>query len=57
LSALKSKQRVAASILKRVSVAAGDSWVDIKRTADSMLADARATATAAVSRFRSAVGD
>ena len=57
LSALKSKQREAVGTLKRVSAAAGDSWDDIKHTVDSILADARATATTAVNRFRNALGD
>jgi len=42
--------------VKRVSAAAGGSWEDIKRSVDSVLADIRATATAAVKRFRSALG-
>jgi hypothetical protein len=41
--------------LKRVSAAAGDSWDDVKRTVDSILADARATAGVAVDRFRGAL--
>jgi hypothetical protein len=45
-----------AGTLKRVSTAAGGSWADIKRTVDSGLVDIRATATAAVKRFRSALG-
>jgi hypothetical protein len=53
---LKSKRREAAGTLKRVSSAAGGSWADIKRTVDSVLADIRATASAAVKRFRSALG-
>ncbi|MBI3785965.1 MAG: hypothetical protein HY270_21440 [Deltaproteobacteria bacterium] len=56
LGALKAKQREAAGALKRVSGAAGDSWTDIKRTVDSVLVDARATATTAIKRFRSALG-
>jgi hypothetical protein len=55
LSVLKAKQREAAGALKRLSGAAGDSWVDIKRTVDSVLDDARATASAAIERFRSAL--
>ena len=53
---LKSKQREAARALKRASVAAGGSWADIKRTVDSVLVDVRATAAAAVKRFRAALG-
>ena len=57
LSALKAKQREAVATLRRVSTAAGDSWVDIKRTLDAVLGEARTTATAAVDRFRHALGD
>lgn len=56
LSVLKSKQREAASTLKLVAPAAGGAWEDIKRTVDSVLVDARATATSTVNRFRSALG-
>jgi hypothetical protein len=56
LSVLKAKQRQAAGTLKQVSAAAGDSWADIKRTVDSAIVDIRATASAAVKRFRSAFG-
>jgi hypothetical protein len=55
MSVLKSKQREAAGTLKRVSTAAGGSWTDIKRMVDSVLVDARASANAAVKRFRSAL--
>lgn len=55
LTVLKSKQREAVGTLKRVTTAAGDSWTDIKHTVDSILADARQTATAAVKRFRAAL--
>ena len=56
LRALKVKQREAAATLKRVSNAAGGTWDDITRTVETFIAEARATATAAVSRFRTAVG-
>jgi len=56
LSVLKSKQREAANALKRVSTAASGSWGEVKRTVDSVLADARATATAVVNRFRGVFG-
>ena len=56
LSVLKSKQREAAGTLKLVAPAAGGAWQDIKRTVDSVLVDARATATATVDRFRSVLG-
>ncbi len=56
LSVLKSKQREAARALKLVPSAASDTWDDIKHTVDSVIVDARATATAAVDRFRSLLG-
>jgi hypothetical protein len=56
VSALKAKRREAAGTIKRVSSAAGGSWADIKRMVDSVLVDARATATAAVKRLRGALG-
>ena len=56
LSVLKSKQREAARALKLVPSAASDTWDDIKHTVDSVIVDARATATAAVDRFRTLFG-
>ena len=56
LRALKVKQREAAATLKRVSAAAGGTWDDITQTVETFIAEATATATAAVERFRAAVG-
>jgi hypothetical protein len=56
LGVLQSKQRDAVKTLKTLSAAAGGSWQDIKGSADSILADARATAASIVERFRGAVG-
>ncbi len=56
LVVLKAKQREATGTLKRLSAAAGDSWEDIKHTVDSILGDARATATAAIERVRGVFG-
>ena len=56
MSVLKAKQREAAATLKHVSTAASGSWEEIKRMVDSVLTDARATATSIVDRFRSAFG-
>ena len=55
LGILESKQREAARTLKKVSAAAGESWREIKQSADSLLGDARATATTVVERFRNAL--
>jgi ElaB/YqjD/DUF883 family membrane-anchored ribosome-binding protein len=56
LGVLQAKRRDAARTLKSLSVAAGESWQDIKSSADSVLADARATAATIVERFRGAIG-
>jgi hypothetical protein len=56
LAVLKSKQREAAGTVKRVSAAASGSWVDVREMVDSVLVDVRATAAAAVKRFRTALG-
>jgi len=54
LGILESKQREAVRALKKVSAAAGESWREIKQSADSLLGDARATATTFVERVRNA---
>ena len=56
MNVLKAKQREAAAALKRVSTAASGSWDEIKDAVDTVLTDARATATSVVKRFRSAFG-
>ena len=56
LGVLKAKRRDAARVLKSVSTAAGQSWEEIKQSADAILADARVTATSVIDRFRSAFG-
>ena len=55
LAALQNKQREAARTLRKLAAAAGESWRDIKQSGDSILADARATATAIGKRFLSAL--
>jgi len=56
LTVLKSRRREAARTLKRLSASTGESWREIKQASDSMLADARATATSVIERFRHALG-
>ena len=56
LEVLKAKRHDAARTLNKLSGAAGESWEEIKRSADSFLADARTTAASVVERFRSALG-
>jgi hypothetical protein len=56
LGALKSRQREAARVLKRLPAAADDSWKEIKKSGDSILTDARKSANLVIKRFRKAVG-
>ncbi|MBM4245172.1 MAG: hypothetical protein FJ148_15380 [Deltaproteobacteria bacterium] len=56
LGVLKSRQRDVIRTLASLRTAADESWQDVKHSADSMLADARETATAIIERFRSAIG-
>jgi chromosome segregation ATPase len=56
LTTLEARRREASRTLKTLSAAAGDSWQEIKHSADSILADARAIATSVIERFRSALG-
>ena len=55
LKELQGKQREAGRLLQRLSAAAGESWRDLKRGGDAMLADARRTATVVGRRFRLAM--
>ena len=57
LKALRSRQREAARTLKKLSVAAGESWREVNRSADAILADARVTAASIGERFRGALRD
>lgn len=52
---LQAKERDAARLLKKLSAAAGESWREVKHSADSIIADARVAATAVGKRFRSAL--
>jgi hypothetical protein len=52
VGALKSKRRDAALTLKNFSAAADGSWEEIKRSADAILADGRATAASVIERLR-----
>lgn len=56
LGVLQSRQREATRTLKKLSAAAGESWREIKESADSLLGDARETATSVAERFRRALG-
>lgn len=56
LAGLKSRQREAGRVLKRLSAAADESWVEIKKSGDSILSDARKSANLVIKRFRQAIG-
>jgi ElaB/YqjD/DUF883 family membrane-anchored ribosome-binding protein len=55
LALLQGKRREAAGILKKLSTAAGESWREVKSSADSLLTDARDAAAKVVERFRNAL--
>jgi len=56
LAQLQSRQRDASRTLRKLSGAAGESWREIKHSADSIVADARDAARRVLDRFRSALG-
>lgn len=49
---LEAKRREATRLLGRLSAAAGESWDDITKTAQTMVREARTTAVAVIERFR-----
>ena len=55
LAELQSRQREAVRRLRRLAVAAGGSWQDIKQAADSALADTRTVAQSVATRFQEAL--
>ena len=55
LAVLQSQEREAARRLRRLAVAAGDSWREIKQAADGALADARKVAESVVTRLQEAL--
>ena len=55
LAVLESRRRETSRILRRLSVAAGGSWRDLKRAADTSLAEARTAAAAVIRHFRRAL--
>lgn len=56
LGVLKARQRDVTKTLASLRTAADESWQDVKHSADSILADARDTASAIIERFRGAIG-
>ena len=55
LAALKAKRREAVGLVKRLRVAAGDSWQDVRQSAEQVIADAKATAGGIADRIRTAL--
>ncbi|MBI3767481.1 MAG: hypothetical protein HY271_03180 [Deltaproteobacteria bacterium] len=53
---IKVSKKRSNAMLRGLSTAAGASWQEIQQSADSILADARATASSVVERFRGALG-
>jgi hypothetical protein len=56
LAGLRVHERDAARTLKSLAAAAGESWQDVKQSADGILTEAKATAASVIERFRSALG-
>jgi len=56
LDAVESRRREASQTLKNLTTAAGESWREIKQSADAILSDARATAASVIERLRGALG-
>ena len=56
LAGLQAREREVSKTLKSLRTAAEGSWSDVKRSGDALLADARATASSVIERFRSALG-
>lgn len=55
LASLKAKRREATHLGKNLRAAADESWQDVKQSADRVLADARALASAIADRIRTAL--
>lgn len=55
LASLKAKRREASQLVKSLSVAAEESWQDVRQSAEQVLADARATANGIAERIRAAL--
>ena len=55
LATLRARRRDATRALQRLATAAEASWRDVKHSADTILADARATARSVTKRFRKAL--
>jgi hypothetical protein len=56
LNSLQARRREVSRTLKSLAVVAEGSWREVKESADSILAEARATAASVIERFRNALG-
>ena len=55
MAALQSRRQEVSRTLRSLATAAGGSWEDVKRTADSVLAEGKAGASSVIERFRNAL--
>jgi ElaB/YqjD/DUF883 family membrane-anchored ribosome-binding protein len=55
MASLQSRRHEVTRTLRSLATAAGDSWEDVKRTADSVLAEGKAGASSVIERFRNAL--
>lgn len=56
LAGLRVHEREATRTLKSLTAAAGESWQDVKHSADGILTEAKTTAASVIERFRAALG-
>ena len=55
MASLQSRRHEVTRTLRSLATAAGDSWEDVKRTADSVLSEGKAGASSVIERFRNAL--
>ena len=56
LDAVESRRREVSRTLKNLTAAAGESWREIKQSADAILRDARSAAASVIERFHGVLG-
>lgn len=56
LAGLRVHERDVSRTLKGLTVAAGESWQEMKHSADGILTEAKTTAASVIERFRAALG-
>jgi chromosome segregation ATPase len=55
MATLQARRREVTKTLRGLATAAGGSWEDVKRTADSILTESKAGASSVIERFRQAL--